>query len=59
MNKITARDAMRAKRALRFPNLSYARVYLTLPGGNQKVWIYAGFFYVFQSSVRLSEVWLG
>ena len=28
-------------------------------GGNHRVWMYAGFFYVFQSSGRFIEVWLG
>ena len=28
-------------------------------GGNRRVWEYAGFIYVFQSWVRLIEVWLG
>ena len=28
-------------------------------GGNHRVWMYAGFFYVFQGSDRFIEVWLG
>ena len=39
------------------PNQFYARLRLTPAEGNRRVWMYAGFFYVFQSSVRLIQVW--
>ena len=41
------------------PNQFYARLRLTPAESNRRVWMYAGFIYVFQSWFRLIEVWLG
>ena len=48
------------KNTLNKPNQTFLSSLVPNPaGGNRGVWMYTGFVYVFQSSVRLIEVGLG
>ena len=50
--------SLKIKPQLNKPNQTFPSSLAPNPaGGNRGLWMYAGFFYVFQSSVRLIQVW--